>query len=34
MDLDAGERVLQQIDQEELVDLGKSLVSIPSFICE
>ena len=34
MDPDAADRVLQQIDQEELVDLGKSLVRIPSFIGE
>ncbi len=34
MDPEAAERVLQQIDQEELVDLGKSLVRIPSFIGE
>ncbi|MCH7843618.1 MAG: M20/M25/M40 family metallo-hydrolase [Chloroflexi bacterium] len=34
MDPDAANRVLQQIDQEELVDLGKSLVRIPSFIGE
>ncbi len=34
MDPEASERVLKQIDQEELVDLGKSLVRIPSFIGE
>ena len=34
MDPEATERVLKQIDQEELVDLGKSLVRIPSFIGE
>ena len=34
MDPEAAERVLKQIDQEELVDLGKSLVRIPSFIGE
>ena len=34
MDPDAADIVLQQIDQEELVDLGKSLVRIPSFIGE
>jgi acetylornithine deacetylase/succinyl-diaminopimelate desuccinylase-like protein len=34
MDPYAADRVLKQIDQEELVDLGKSLVRIPSFIGE
>lgn len=34
MDPDAPARVQQQIDQAELVDLGKSLVCIPSFIDE
>ena len=34
MDSEAADRVLQQIDQEELVDLDKSLTRIPSFIGE
>ena len=34
IDPDAADRVIKQIDQEELVNLGKSLVRIPSFIGE
>ena len=34
MDSEAADRVLQQIDPEELVDLGKSLIRISSFIGE
>ena len=31
---DAADRLIEKIDQEELVDLGKSLIRVPSFIGE